>query len=83
MLRLLPGDAHHVAQFQRMHPRARQAGFGRLFRSPTLFEDMLKSILLCNCGWGRTLSMCRALCELQAELANGGHCGLSDTMPSE
>lgn len=51
MLRLLPGDAHHISRFQGMHPPAREAGFGRLFRSPTLFEDMLKSILLCNCGY--------------------------------
>ena len=32
-----------------MHPASREAGFGRVFRSPTLFEDMVKCILLCNC----------------------------------
>lgn len=41
---------------------------GRVFRSPTLFEDMVKCILLCNCQWPRTLSMAQALCELQREL---------------
>ncbi|MCL7043362.1 hypothetical protein MKW94_013453 [Papaver nudicaule] len=43
-------------------------GFGRVFRSPCLFEDMVKCILLCNCQWPRTLSMARALCELQLKL---------------
>ncbi|XP_038709604.1 uncharacterized protein LOC120004348 isoform X2 [Tripterygium wilfordii] len=43
---------------------------GRIFRSPTLFEDMVKCILLCNCQWPRTLSMARALCKLQLELQN-------------
>ncbi|XP_028762812.1 uncharacterized protein LOC114721159 [Neltuma alba] len=43
---------------------------GRVFRSPTLFEDMVKCILLCNCQWSRTLSMAQALCELQPELDN-------------
>ncbi|KAI3987382.1 hypothetical protein MKX01_016791 [Papaver californicum] len=43
-------------------------GFGRVFRSPSLFEDMVKCILLCNCQWPRTLAMARALCELQLKL---------------
>ncbi|GMJ08122.1 hypothetical protein HRI_004481400 [Hibiscus trionum] len=29
---------------------------GRVFRSPTLFEDMVKCFLLCNCQFSRTLS---------------------------
>ncbi|MBA0774704.1 hypothetical protein Gotri_009896 [Gossypium trilobum] len=41
---------------------------GRVFRSPTLFEDMVKCILLCNCQFSRTLSMAKALCELQFEI---------------
>ncbi|XVF26562.1 hypothetical protein REPUB_Repub14bG0028100 [Reevesia pubescens] len=41
---------------------------GRVFRSPTLFEDMVKCILLCNCRFSRTLSMAKALCELQFEI---------------
>lgn len=46
----------------------RRGGFGRVFRGPRLFEDMVKCILLCNCQWSRTLSMARALCELQLKL---------------
>ncbi|EEF43001.1 conserved hypothetical protein [Ricinus communis] len=41
---------------------------GRVLRSPTLFEDMVKCILLCNCQWSRTLSMADALCKFQIEL---------------
>lgn len=37
---------------------------GRLFRSPDLFEDLVKTITLCNCGWGRTISMNEKLCRL-------------------
>jgi len=49
MLRLSEEDGAAVAEFQAMHAAAREAGFGRIFRSPTLFEDMVKCILLCNC----------------------------------
>ncbi|CAL5085176.1 unnamed protein product [Urochloa decumbens] len=68
MLRLSEEDGAAVAEFQAMHAAARETGFGRIFRSPTLFEDMVKCILLCNCQWTRTLSMATALCELQLEL---------------
>uniref|UniRef100_A0A0E0I550 HhH-GPD domain-containing protein n=1 Tax=Oryza nivara TaxID=4536 RepID=A0A0E0I550_ORYNI len=60
MLRLDEEDGRAAAEFQAMHAVAREAGFGRIFRSPTLFEDMVK--------WTRTLSMSTALCELQLEL---------------
>ncbi|CAN6206365.1 unnamed protein product [Urochloa humidicola] len=68
MLRLSEEDGAAVAEFQAMHAAAREAGFGRIFRSPTLFEDMVKCILLCNCQWTRTLAMATALCKLQLEL---------------
>ncbi|KAK4605634.1 hypothetical protein RGQ29_000083 [Quercus rubra] len=71
MLRISEGDERNVREFQNMHPEAKKRGFGRLFRSPTLFEDAVKSILLCHCTWTRTLDMARALCELQAELVDG------------
>lgn len=58
----------NVKEFQKMHKGAKERGFGRMFRSPTLFEDMVKCMLLCNCQWPRTLCMARALCELQWEL---------------
>ncbi|KAM0831570.1 hypothetical protein ACQ4PT_065446 [Festuca glaucescens] len=68
MLRLSEEEGRAVAEFQAMHAAARESGFGRIFRSPTLFEDMVKCILLCNCQWTRTLAMATALCDLQLEL---------------
>lgn len=50
MLRLAPGDIDQITAFQAMHEDARRENFGCMFRSPTLWEDMVKSITLCNCG---------------------------------
>lgn len=51
MLRLSSSEQQNVLRFQGLHSVARAEGFGRLFRSPTGWEDLIKSILLCNCGW--------------------------------
>ncbi|CAK9188653.1 unnamed protein product [Ilex paraguariensis] len=58
----------NLREFWVVHEESKARGFGRVFRSPTLFEDMFKCILLCNWHWPRTLSMAAALCELQLEL---------------
>ncbi|MCO5596680.1 hypothetical protein L7F22_050748 [Adiantum nelumboides] len=50
MLRLSKMETSAIAAFHALHSQAKEDGFGRLFRSPTLFEDMIKSLLLCNCG---------------------------------
>ncbi|GER45662.1 ubiquitin-conjugating enzyme 3 [Striga asiatica] len=68
MLRLSEEENRRIVEFHELHQEAKQRGFGRMFRSPTLFEDVIKCILLCNCQWSRTLGMAQALCELQAEL---------------
>ncbi|XP_030553701.1 uncharacterized protein LOC115757551 isoform X2 [Rhodamnia argentea] len=74
MLRLSDEDERKASEFEKMCGAMREAPDcvrefgGRVFRSPTLFEDMVKCILLCNCQWSRTLSMAQALCELQLEL---------------
>ncbi|CAO2828633.1 unnamed protein product [Amaranthus hypochondriacus] len=68
MLRLSEREEIKVREFQELHTQAKKMGFGRVFRSPTLFEDMVKAILFCNCQWPRTLSMSKALCDLQLEL---------------
>lgn len=68
MVRLSVEENERVKQFQEICGEAKERGFGRVFRSPTLFEDMVKCVLLCNCQWSRTLSMAEALCELQLEL---------------
>ncbi|KAL2341484.1 hypothetical protein Fmac_009424 [Flemingia macrophylla] len=72
MLRLGRAEEKAVMEFRSMTRDLPARNFaGRMFRSPTLFEDMVKCILLCNCQWSRTLGMAQALCELQLELRNG------------
>ncbi|CBI35315.3 unnamed protein product, partial [Vitis vinifera] len=68
MLRISDRDERDVKQFHQIQPEAKNKCFGRIFRSPSIFEDMVKSILLCNAPWRRTLDMAQALCELQFEL---------------
>ncbi|KAK9803539.1 hypothetical protein WJX73_005893 [Symbiochloris irregularis] len=63
MLCLSEQDNQAVTAFQKMHPEAAACKAGRLFRSPTIWEDLVKSITLCNCGWTRTISMNAALCK--------------------
>ncbi|KAF5734506.1 hypothetical protein HS088_TW16G00955 [Tripterygium wilfordii] len=68
MLRISEKVEKDVREFQTLHVEAKDKGFGRIFRSPSLFEDAVKSILLCNCTWKRSLEMAKALCELQQKV---------------
>eukprot|EP00951_Prasinocladus_malaysianus_P002986 scaffold21361_cov52-Prasinocladus_malaysianus.AAC.1 len=45
------------------HALAKQRGFGRTYRSPTVFEDMVKTITNCNVRFKRTIDMNRLLCK--------------------
>jgi 3-methyladenine DNA glycosylase/8-oxoguanine DNA glycosylase len=48
------------------------AGAGRLLRSPSVFEDVVKTICTTNCAWSGTLRMVGALVDhLGAEAAEG------------
>lgn len=63
MLRLLPRDDAVAKGFVEANADlASRGGVGRLFRSPCLFEDLVKTFTLCNCGWGRTITMNERLC---------------------
>jgi 3-methyladenine DNA glycosylase/8-oxoguanine DNA glycosylase len=35
------------------------SGLGRMFRSPTVFEDLAKTLATTNCSWSLTILMCR------------------------
>ncbi len=48
--------------FHEVYPEAKKRGFGRLYRSPTIFEDMVKTITNCNMKWGGTVEMNAKLC---------------------
>lgn len=59
----LDSDPRIFRAFHKAYPPARQKKFGRIFRSPTLFEDMVKTITGCNTAWSNTRTMNRHLCE--------------------
>jgi 3-methyladenine DNA glycosylase/8-oxoguanine DNA glycosylase len=51
-----------------------RAGAGRMLRSPTVFEDVVKTICTTNCAWSATVRMTTALVEqLGLEAPGGGH----------
>jgi N-glycosylase/DNA lyase len=47
-------------------------GAGRLLRSPTVFEDAVKTLCTTNCSWALTRAMVTRLCDLLGEPAPGG-----------
>jgi 3-methyladenine DNA glycosylase/8-oxoguanine DNA glycosylase len=48
------------------------AGAGRLMRSPTVFEEVVKTICTTNCAWSGTVRMTTALVESLGEAAPDG-----------
>lgn len=63
MLRL-DEDAAHVRAFHALDPRWKASGRARLFRSPSFFEDVIKTVTSCNVTWASTIQMNRRLCEV-------------------
>lgn len=63
MLRL-DESAETVAEFHKLDPRWAGSGRGRLFRSPTVFEDVIKTVTSCNVTWPSTVQMNRRICEV-------------------
>lgn len=51
------------------------AGAGRMARSPTVFEDVIKTICTTNCSWALTTKMVTALVEHLGEQALGAPAG--------
>ena len=49
--------------WHRLHRAARRRRFDRMFRSPTLFEDLVKTITSCNVTWRNTITMNRLMVE--------------------
>ncbi|MFO0861196.1 MAG: hypothetical protein U0570_11610 [Phycisphaerales bacterium] len=71
MLRL-DEDESHVRAFHKVDPRWKRKGRARLFRSPTLFEDVLKTVTSCNVTWPGTVQMNRRLCEVVGRATRSG-----------
>ncbi|MEM1330840.1 MAG: hypothetical protein AAGG07_09790 [Planctomycetota bacterium] len=63
MLRLTETE-QDLAAFHRVDPRWQRSGQGRLFRSPTLFEDIIKTVTSCNVAWPSTINMNRRMCDV-------------------
>lgn len=61
MLRLDESSAD-VARFHRVDPRWKRSGRARLFRSPSFFEDLIKTVTNCNVQWSGTIRMNERLC---------------------
>ncbi len=51
-----------VTAFHDVDTRWQASGRGRLFRSPTLFEDVVKTVTSCNVAWPSTIKMNAKLC---------------------
>ena len=66
MLRL-DESAATIASFHKADPRWKRSGYGRLFRSPTFFEDVIKTVTSCNIQWPGTIEMNRRLCQVVGE----------------
>ncbi|MEK6701095.1 MAG: hypothetical protein AABZ53_02455 [Planctomycetota bacterium] len=66
MLRL-DESAAVLAAFHAVDPRWKKSGRGRLMRSPTMFEDVVKTVTSCNVQWPSTITMNRRLCEVLGE----------------
>lgn len=63
-----------IREFHKRDPRFKKSGRGRLMRSPTLFEDVIKTVTSCNVQWPSTIIMNRRLCEtLGTRSASGLH----------
>ncbi len=71
MLRL-DEDAMHIKGFHWVDRRWRKSGRGRLFRSPTLFEDVIKTVTSCNVAWPSTVKMNERLCAVCGRRAPSG-----------
>ena len=57
-------------------------GAGRMLRSPTVFEDVVKTICTTNCAWGATVRMVNALVDHLGEPAVGARGPRTNAFPT-
>ncbi len=58
------------------------SGAGRMLRSPTVFEDVVKTVCTTNCAWSATVRMVNALVTSLGEPAAGVHDALTNAFPT-
>lgn len=68
----LSTPASTLRAFHTLDPRFKKVGRGRLMRSPTLFEDVIKTVTSCNVQWPSTIVMNRRLCETLGRRSHSG-----------
>jgi 3-methyladenine DNA glycosylase/8-oxoguanine DNA glycosylase len=61
-----------IGSFHKLDKRFKKSGRGRLMRSPTLFEDVLKTVTSCNVQWPSTIIMNKRLCEVVGRKSASG-----------
>ncbi len=64
-----------LAAFHRLDGRWKRLGSGRLFRSPTMWEDVVKTVTSCNVAWPNTMTMNARLCEVYGAAVPGSGVG--------
>lgn len=68
----LDEDAAHIAEFHALDPRWTDGGRGRLMRSPSFFEDVIKTVTSCNVAWPSTIIMNKRLCQTVGRASPSG-----------
>ena len=58
------------------------AGAGRMLRSPTVFEDVVKTVCTTNCAWSATVRMVNAIVSELGDPAVGGKSPLANAFPT-
>ncbi len=58
------------------------AGAGRMLQSPTVFEDVIKTICTTNCAWSATVRMVEALVQHLGDAAAAGDGPLTNAFPT-
>jgi 3-methyladenine DNA glycosylase/8-oxoguanine DNA glycosylase len=90
---VLEGTAHVLRLDQNLSPFYLRAaedadlawaarGAGRMLRSPTVFEDVVKTVCTTNCAWSATVRMVDALVTHLGDPALGGDGPLSNAFPT-
>jgi 3-methyladenine DNA glycosylase/8-oxoguanine DNA glycosylase len=68
----LDEDHAVLGGFHTVDPRWKKSGRGRLMRSATLFEDVIKTVTSCNVTWPSTIIMNRRMCEIVGRKSASG-----------
>ena len=70
--RMLRLDETDTADFHKVDPRWKRSGRARLMRSPTLFEDVIKTVTSCNVAWTSTIKMNERFCQVLGTKSDSG-----------